>query len=262
MELLRGRFLYPKVCQTLLALLLLAPLPLLGGCVTVAEHRKLEQRLNALERGNPRPDDAGGRQRLAELAARLDSTEAELQRLSGRVEVAEHSSTEALEQARAARMAAGSAPPVPTGGPEGEPAPEGAAPGASADEVRAYRSAWAAWSRSEADQCIDRFREFLQTYPSSTYAENASYWMADCYFKRGDYKTAILRFDEVVVRYPTGERAPDALYRTGEALLRLGPGYGKAAGKAFERVIQEYPASGRVEEAKRQLDLLGSGAAG
>jgi TolA-binding protein len=83
--------------------------------------------------------------------------------------------------------------------------------------------------------------------------------MADCYFKSGDYKTAVLRFDEVVVRYPKGERAPDALYRTGEALLRLGPGYGKAAGKAFERVIAEYPGSARAEEAKRQLDLLGAG---
>ena len=99
----------------------------------------------------------------------------------------------------------------------------------------------------------------MQTYASSTYAENASYWMADCYFKRGDYKTAVLRFDDVVARYPTGKRAPDALYRQGEALLHLGSGYGRAAGKAFERVIQEYPDSARAPEAKKQLKLLGSG---
>jgi TolA-binding protein len=83
--------------------------------------------------------------------------------------------------------------------------------------------------------------------------------MADCYFKRGDYKTAVLRFDDVVARYPTGERAPDALYRQGEALLRLGPGYGKAAGKAFERVVQEYPNSARAPEARKQLELLKAG---
>jgi TolA-binding protein len=45
----------------------------------------------------------------------------------------------------------------------------------------------------------------------------------------------------------------------GEALLRLGPGYGKAAGKAFERVIEESPDSARAPEAKKQLELLGSG---
>ena len=83
--------------------------------------------------------------------------------------------------------------------------------------------------------------------------------MADCHFKQGDYKTAVLRFDDVVSRYPEGNKAADALYRQGEALLRLGPGYGKAAGKAFERVLNEYPDSGRATQAKRQLDLLGSG---
>jgi tol-pal system protein YbgF len=99
----------------------------------------------------------------------------------------------------------------------------------------------------------------LQTYPDSAYADDAAYWMADCYFKRGDFKTAVLRFDDVVARYPTGNKAADALYRQGEALLRLGPGFGKAAGKAFERVLTEYPDSARAPEAKRQLDLLKSG---
>jgi TolA-binding protein len=81
--------------------------------------------------------------------------------------------------------------------------------------------------------------------------------MADCYFKQGDYQTAILRFDDVAGRYPTSDKAPEALYRQGEALLRLGPRYGKAARKAFERVINEYPNSERAEQARRQLELLG-----
>jgi TolA-binding protein len=83
--------------------------------------------------------------------------------------------------------------------------------------------------------------------------------LADCHFKQGDFKTAVLRFDDVVNRYPTGNKAADALYRQGEALLRMGPGYGNAAGKAFERVLKEYPDSARAAEAKRQLDLLKSG---
>jgi tol-pal system protein YbgF len=253
-----GRVHRRRLLQGKTWVLALAVLPLLGGCATVAEQRKLERRLNELEHGRAA---SGSSQRLADLAARLDAIEAEMQRLTGRLEVAEHQSSQALEEARAARAAAGSAGPA-AAAPEpaaNAAAPDGGAGVASAEEVRAYRSAWAAWSRGEAEVCIDRFREFLQTYASSTYAENASYWMADCYFKRGDYKTAILRFDDVVARYPHGERAPDALYRQGEALLRLGPGYGKAAGKAFERVIQEYPDSARVEGAKKQLELLGSG---
>lgn len=124
--------------------------------------------------------------------------------------------------------------------------------------IEAYRSAYAAWRNDDTQACIDQFRQFLQTNASSPFADDASFWMADCYFKQGDYKTAILRFDDVVSRYPTGNKAADALYRQGEALLRLGPGYTKAAGKAFERVLREYPESDRAIEARRQLEILGT----
>ena len=235
--------------------------PLLVGCVTVAEFRKLEREVRRLESGGT-TQSGEEHARLADLAARLDSIDGEMKRLNGRIEVAEHRADQALKEAQAARAEA-SAAAAGAAAPESEegapPAPDEGAGGASSQEVEEYRAARAAWSEGDAEACIDRFRNFLQTYASSTYAENASYWMADCYFKRGDYKTAVLRFDDVVARYPTGERAPDALYRQGEALLHLGPGYGRAAGKAFERVLQEYPDSARAPEAKKQLELLGSG---
>jgi tol-pal system protein YbgF len=236
-----------------------ALVPQLTGCATVAEQRKLKHRIDNLEGGSGASGTPGA-DRLADLAARLDSLESQMEQLSGRLEVAEHRVDEALSEARAARadaaQKAGAAPAAPSAPAAGAAEPAG---GAVSEELKAYREARQAWSEGNADACIDRFRSFLQTYPSSTYAESASYWMADCFFKRGDYKIAVLRFDEVVARFPKGERAPDALYRQGEALLKLGPGYGKAAEKAFERVIQEYPTSERAAEAKKQLQLLGSG---
>jgi len=240
-------------------LLLASAAPLVTGCVTVAEQRKMERRLN--ERIDRMEAGEDGASRLADLAARLEGIEQELARLTGRVEVVEHRAEEAVEQARTAReeAARSGAPPPPPSGEAGPGAASDADSGASAAELEAYRAARTAWSDGDTEACIDRFRNFLQTYPSSSYAENASYWMADCYFKQGDYKTAVLRFDDVVARFPKSTRAPDALYRQGEALLRLGPGYGKAAGKAFERVIDEYPNSAQAQEAKKQLELLGSG---
>jgi tol-pal system protein YbgF len=135
---------------------------------------------------------------------------------------------------------------------------ESAGNGASVQEVSAYREAHASYRDGDYDACIDRFRRFLQTYPTSPYADDSAYWMAECHFKKGDYKSAILRFDDVVARYPEGDKSADALYRQGEALLKLGPNYAKAAGKAFERVIAEYPNSPRAGEAKKQLELLGA----
>ena len=143
-------------------------------------------------------------------------------------------------------------PPSAVQPPSEPPLGAGARESASAEEVQAYRSAYAAWRCGDYDACIDRFRQFLQTYPASPYADDAAYWMAECHFKKGDYKSAVLRFDDVVARYPEGNKSADALYRQGEALLKLGPGYAKAASKAFERVVAEYPDSPRAAEAKKQ----------
>jgi tol-pal system protein YbgF len=270
----------------LLALLL----PGLGGCVTVAEFRKLEYEVNRLK---TQEGPVGDRARVADLSAEIDTLRSQLSQLEGRVEVGEHDARRALEEAQAARRDAsgvqpagpaayapgGAAPYAPPGGaavpsgtapagPDGAaaapgtgaPPPQGgAAPAvgkAAREELQAYRSGYDAWRTDDATVCVDRFRAFLQTYPSSAYSDDAAYWMADCYFKQGDYQTAILRFDDVASRYPTSDKAAEALYRQGEALLRLGPRYGQAAEKAFERVINEYPDSKLAQEAERQLRSL------
>jgi tol-pal system protein YbgF len=224
-----------------------------SACVTTAEFRKLEYEVNRMKGGGK-----GGGTQLADTMAEIQALRDQIASLEGRIEVAEHQAAQALEAAQGRQGGAGG-----TGG---------AARGADGEdhfagnpeEVQAYRDARAAWRGGDHEACIDRFREFLQTYPASDHADDAAYWMADCHYREGDYKAAVLRFADVVQKYPAGDKAPDALYRQGEALLRLGPKYGSAAQTAFQNLIQEYPDSPRVAEAKRQLELLGpaQGAAG
>ncbi len=274
--------------------LLLFVLSSAGGCVTVAEFRKLEERVINMERGEAQPQL---RQEVAEYVADIDSLRDEIRMLEGRVELTERTVSEASTDARKARsefaqartewnqmaargsdgssvaapaLAEGSAE-QPAGIPEESPAelagsedglPWEAASESSGDlseEIRAYRVAHAAWQSDANGACVDRFRKFLQTYPASSYADDAAFWMADCHFKQADFKNAVLRFDDVVRNYPSGNKAPDALYRQGESLLKLGPGYREAARRAFERVITEYPDSERAEEAQRQLRLNSAG---
>jgi tol-pal system protein YbgF len=259
-----------------------------SGCVSVAEFRKLEKDVAQLKRAN------GGGERVAELRTQVDGMERRLAKVEGRVDEAQHAAGQAVDEAKLARQEAsgtpggplpvdeqaastipGAVPAAPTrsDSPPVEapsaaaaaattaavaPAPDHAEAGASVSEVSAYRDAHASYRGGDYDACIDRFRSFLQTYPASPYADDAAYWMAECHFKKGDYKSAVLRFDDVVARYPEGDKSADALYRQGEALLKLGPGYAKAASKAFERVVAEYPNSPRAEEAKKQLEVLGN----
>ncbi|MBW2275294.1 MAG: tol-pal system protein YbgF [Deltaproteobacteria bacterium] len=252
-------------------------LSLSTGCVTVAEYRKLEERVIDLER-----QQGGGtlRRQVADYSVEIDALHDDIRTLEGRVEVAERAAAEAQTEAAKARgatarlSATGAGGTTPAGDeagggsePVGAESPDGTGAGVegdppradTSDEVKAYRGAYAAWRTNDSTACIDRFRKFLQTYPASPYADDAAFWMADCHFKQGDYKNAVLRFDDVVRNYPSGNKAPDALYRQGESLLKLGPGFQEAAKRAFERVIKEYPDSALAPKAERQLEMIATG---
>lgn len=237
------------------AALLLAGAPGLSGCVGLAEFRKLQYEVRQMKAGT------GTSGRIADVSAELEALREQIAQLEGRVEENEHQAQKALEEAKAARMASAqggigaAARPGAADDPTAGLPPEGSA----SEEVRSYRAAYDAWRANQHQACIDRFGQFLQSFPTSQYADDAAFWLADCYFKQGDLKTAILRFDDVATRYPKSEKASEALYRQGEALLKLGPNFGKAAEKAFERVVKEYPQSQRAQDAQQQLKLLGAG---
>jgi tol-pal system protein YbgF len=240
------------------------------GCVTVAEHRKLERRVIDLQRsqGSNQP-----RQQLADLATEIDDLQGQLRALSGQLEEVQQTAREGLEEAKKARReAAAAAVATPGGGGAARSPGQGGSNSAIAgavsnaeadaelsDELKAYQAGLASWRGKDYPACIDRFRGFLQTYASSSRADDAAFWIADCHYKQGEFKNAVLRFDDVVRNYPTGNRAPDALYRQGESLLKLGPGFHEAARRAFERVLKEYPDSARAADSKRQLEVYAAG---
>jgi tol-pal system protein YbgF len=236
------------------------------ACVTTSEFRALQRDVEGMREsgGASGSAPAGGEARLAELGAQIDALEQEMARLRGAVEEAQHEAEEARRVAEAARR----------GGAQGgeEPLPM-VPPGAGAQlnpgvtslshEVRDYEEAFALYRAGRFGDAIDRFRTFLQNYPSSGYADNALFWVGECQFRTGDFERAVLTFEDVVNRYPDENKVPDALYRQGVALLEIGRKKGEeeiytpAAREIFERIVSEYPASTRVPEAKKQLEKLG-----
>ena len=264
-----------RVSRAVLVVLLAGVAASTFGCATVAELRKVEARVIDMERGG-RPAGGDLREQVADYVADIDGLREEMRTLEGRLEVTEKAAADALEDARRARMDLAQMRAQSQRGENGSAGDgaKAAAAGAilvaalpkadspaenTSAEIRAYRTAHAAWQSDDTATCIDRFRDFLQTYPASPYADDAAFWMADCHYKQAEYKKAVLRFDEVVRNYPAGNKASDALYRQGESLLKLGPGFREAAKRAFERVVKEYPDSARSSEAKQQLDLFAAG---
>ena len=168
--------------------------------------------------------------------------------------------------AAAAAAPGGTTTPAPgTNGPVSAPNPGSGAAGAeganaSPEEVRDYETAFALYRGGKYADAIDRFQAFLQTHPSSEFADNALFWMGESYFKLNDFEQAAVAFDRVVKRFPNGNKVPDALYRQGVSLQEIGlrtnqkSTYGPAACQIFKRIADEYPSSERVSEARRQLE--------
>jgi tol-pal system protein YbgF len=234
----------------------------------VAEHRKLERRVKDMQRSEK---NTQSREHMADLTARVEELQAEIRELSGRLEEVQQVAQQGLEEARKARREAAAVAVGQGGGGDGA-SRSGSGPTVAggavvraeedaelSEELKAYQGGIAAWRAKDYPACIDRFRGFLQTYASSSRADDAAFWIADCHYKQGEFKNAVLRFDDVVRNYPTGNRAPDALYRQGESLLKLGPGFHEAARRAFERVLKEYPDSARAVEARKQLEARAAG---
>ena len=178
--------------------------------------------------------------------------------------------------------AAGSSPPAgglppaggtPAGGtPAAQPPPArpvASSPGAAPPrgigaEVASYEEAFRLYRADSYDLAIAGFRDFLQRFPSSDYADNALFWLGECYFKQGDHASAAVAFEDVARKYPDGNKVPDALFRQGIALLEIGQATGEpakfrgAAREIFAKLVERYPDSPRAAEARRQLEKLGT----
>lgn len=104
------------------------------------------------------------------------------------------------------------------------------------------------------DDAIPEFRSFLQTYPNSSYAPNAHYWLGQLLFNKQDWAGAGEQFQVLVSGYPDSTKRADALFKLGvveekrDNLAR--------AKQLFEQVVAEYPDSSSRRLAETRLNNL------
>jgi tol-pal system protein YbgF len=240
------------------------------GCVTQGDFLRLQEKIADQEQAKRNAPDPFAR--IAQLSSDVDSLSLEIRDLQGELELARKEASDALTEVRRTRSM------IAEGGIEGSRLatsgsisnangssssasarqPLAGEPKSSPDqELTGYQTAHDAWRKDNFTHCIDLFTTFLQNYPTSGYADDAAYWLADCTYKNDEFKRAVVRFNAVVSVYPESPKAPDALYRQGESLLKLGPKFNEAARTVFKRVQKDYPNSKRAGEAERQLERLG-----
>ena len=115
-----------------------------------------------------------------------------------------------------------------------------------------FAAAYGDYSRGNYDLAISEFRQYVETYPASEMADNAQYWIGECYYSKKLLNEAIAEFDKVSLLFPKGDKVPGARFKKGVTMIEQGQ---QEAGRAeLTALIKLYPRSNEAVLAKQQLE--------
>jgi tol-pal system protein YbgF len=200
-------------------------------------------------------------EQLLSLLKEVEALKAEISQLRGDAEVQTHH-LETLEKrqkdlyvdldSRVSDLSkAAAAAPAPTITAVAAPTTPSADP---VHESADYEAALNAFKSHNYTNAIKGFRGFLKTYPDSTLAPNAQYWIGYSYYALKDYKTALAQQQKLIAVYPTSPKIPDALLNIASNQMELKDRAG--AKKTLEEIITKYGASNAASLAAKRLASL------
>jgi tol-pal system protein YbgF len=134
---------------------------------------------------------------------------------------------------------------------EGKPSTAAGAAEARSDRETAYQAAYNSFKEGKYAQSREEFSKFLKQYPKGEYADNAQFWLGECYYLEGNYEKAILEYEKVIKNFPKGGKNPDAMLKQGLAFQKLGDK--QSAKLIFQQVTKKYPSSNQAKIAKAKL---------
>jgi len=103
----------------------------------------------------------------------------------------------------------------------------------------AYNAAYNDYLKGNYDLAIASFKLYREEFPESPLADNALYWIGECYFSQRKYEEAIAEFNGLILDYPQGDRIPAAYLKKGLAYMEMGKKDEALA--AFKLLTTKYP---------------------
>jgi tol-pal system protein YbgF len=192
-----------------------------------AMHNDVDQLSNALE---------SGRKQQRDMYADLDQRLKNLETRGG------------AAAASSAAPAAGAAAPV---------APAAAAAGASSDsgeDKTSYQTAFNLLKDGQYDRAITAFQKFLVSYPDSSLADNAQYWLGEAYYVNKSYPEAEAAFQRVIDKYPQSRKLADALLKIGFCRYELKQW--QSAREVLGQVVARFTDTPAARLAQQRLDKM------
>ena len=211
--------------------------------------RSMEERLTKIEGA------ASDRGALLELSSQLEALRGDISRMRGQIEVLTNQVEVAdkrqkdlyldidtrlrkLEQTREQQAAASDKPAA-------------AEAEASPAETKAYQAALDQFKLGNYAAAVTAMQGFMVTYPNSSLAPNAQYWVGMAHSGQRDYKSAIAAQRKLLTTWPDNPKAPDAMLSIASAQETMGA-RGEAQ-KTLQELIARYPGSSASVSARQRL---------
>jgi tol-pal system protein YbgF len=214
-------------------------------------NRAIDERMTKMEGAVANSSD---RNALIELSGQLEALRGEISRMRGQIEVLANQVDTAdkrqkdlyldidtrlrkLEQSREQPAAAADKPAA-----EAEASPA---------ETRAYQAALDQFKLGNYALAVSAMQGFMVTYPQSSLAPNAQYWIGMAHSGQRDYKSAIAAQRKLLAAWPDNPKAPDAMLSIASAQETMGA-RGEAQ-KTLQELIARYPGSSASVSARQRL---------
>lgn len=158
-----------------------------------------------------------------------------------------------LESRGGAASAASAAPPPAYAASAGATAASAGAAESGDDKV-AYQAAFNLLKDGQYDRAIVAFQKFLVTYPDSSVADNAQYWLGEAYYVNKAYPEAEAAFQRVVDKYPQSRKLADALLKIG--FCRYEMKQWQSARDVLGQVVARFADTPAARLAQQRLDKM------
>ena len=127
-------------------------------------------------------------------------------------------------------------------------------PSTSLSPQKVYNTAYSDYLKGNFDLATDGFKIYRDNFPDSPLADNALYWIGECFFSQRKFSEAIDEFNNLILDYPQGDKIAAAYLKKGLSLAELRRK--DEALVVFKLLISKYPLEEEARIAQEKIKEL------
>jgi tol-pal system protein YbgF len=117
-----------------------------------------------------------------------------------------------------------------------------------------YDMAYSDFRKGNFLLAIEGFSIYLEQFSDSPLADNAKYWIGECYFSQEKYSEAVDHFNELFINFPQSDTLPAAYLKKGLSLIELDRK--DEALSVFKLLVTKYPLEDEARIAQEKIKEL------